>query len=113
MKAQNDLARYKQLIDKQEISQQQYDQAVADAKASAATVEAARASADAAKAQIEQAQGKLLQANADLRTAQTAPQTMQVTRSRAAIGGSQRPAEESANSTRRSSICNTPRSSRP
>src|SRR5947209_16336043 len=27
-KAQNDLARYKQLIDKQEISQQQYDQAV-------------------------------------------------------------------------------------
>src|ERR1022692_3571863 len=83
VKAQNDLARYKQLIDKQEISQQQYDQAVANSQASAATVEAARASADAAKAQIDQAQGKLLQANADLRAAQTAPQMMQATRSRA------------------------------
>jgi len=83
VKAQNDLVRYKQLIDKQEISQQQYDQAVAAAKASAASLEAARATADAAAAQVEQAQGKLLQASADLRTAQTAPQTVQVTRSRA------------------------------
>ena len=40
MKAQNDLVRYKQLVDKQEISQQQYDQAIAAAKASAAAVEA-------------------------------------------------------------------------
>src|ERR1700677_1542145 len=45
-KAQNDLARYKILIDKQEISQQQYDQAVDSAQAAAATVEAARANAD-------------------------------------------------------------------
>ena len=83
VKAQNDLVRYKQLVDKQEISQQQYDQAVAAARANAATVDAARASADAAAAQVEQAQGKLLQAEADLRTAQTAPQTVQVSRSRA------------------------------
>ncbi len=82
-KAQDDLIRYKQLIDKEEISAQQYDQAVAAAKASAATVEAARASADAANAQIEQAQGRLLQANAELRAAETAPQMMQATRSRA------------------------------
>src|SRR5262249_17356699 len=46
-KAQNDLVRYKQLVDKQEISQQQYDQAIAAAKASAAAVEAAKATADA------------------------------------------------------------------
>src|ERR1700738_4458890 len=52
VKAQNDLARYKQLIDKQEISQQQYDQATAAANASAAGVEAARASADAAQQQV-------------------------------------------------------------
>jgi membrane fusion protein, multidrug efflux system len=83
-KAQNDLVRYKQLIDKQEISQQQYDQAVASAQAAAATVQAARASADAAAAQIEQAQSKLQQAGADLRTAGTAPQTLRVTRARAA-----------------------------
>ena len=83
-KAQNDLVRYKQLIDKQEISQQQYDQAVAAAQAAAATLEAAKAAADAAQAQIAQAQGKSEQASADLRTAQTAPKTMQVMRSRAA-----------------------------
>jgi len=83
VKAQNDLVRYKQLIDKQEISEQQYDQAVAAAQAGAATVEAAKANADAAQAEIEQAQGKLLQANADFRNAQTAPQTMRVIRSRA------------------------------
>jgi len=83
VKAQDDLVRYKQLIDKQEISAQQYDQAVAASKASSASVEAYKAGADAAQAQIEQAQGKLLQANADLRNAQTAPQLVQVTRSRA------------------------------
>jgi membrane fusion protein (multidrug efflux system) len=83
VKAQNDLARYKQLIDKQEISQQQYDQAIAAANGSAAGLEAARAAADAAAAQVEQAQSKLLQASADLRTAQTAPQMMQAIRSRA------------------------------
>ena len=83
VKAQNDLVRYKQLIDKQEISQQQYDQAIANAKAAAATVAAEKAAADAAAAQIDQAQGKLEQANADLRTALTAPQTLQATRSRA------------------------------
>jgi membrane fusion protein, multidrug efflux system len=84
VKAQNDLVRYKQLIDKEEISQQQYDQAIASAQAAAATVVAAKANADGAQAQIDQAQGKLQQANADLRTALTAPQTMRATRSRAA-----------------------------
>jgi membrane fusion protein (multidrug efflux system) len=82
-KAQNDLVRYKQLIDKQEISQQQYDQAVASAQAAAATVQAARASADAYAAQLQQAQSRLQQAGAELRTAGTAPQTMRVTRARA------------------------------
>src|SRR6266478_3223178 len=82
-KAQNDLIRYKLLIEKQEISQQQYDQAVASAQASAATLQAARASADAYAAQIEQAQSKLQQAGADLRNAGTAPQTMRATRARA------------------------------
>src|SRR5271168_4503174 len=68
-KAQNDLLRYKVLIDKQEISEQQYDQAVASAQAAAATLQAARSNADAAAAQIKQAQSKLDQANADLRNA--------------------------------------------
>jgi len=84
VKAQNDLTRYKLLVDKQEISQQQYDQAVASAKASTATVEAARAGADAAQQQVTQAQGKLVQAQANWANANTAPRQMQVTRAKAA-----------------------------
>jgi membrane fusion protein (multidrug efflux system) len=84
VKAQNDLVRYQQLIDKQEISQQQFDQAVAAAKADAAAVDAARATADALRSQVTQAEDKLSQAQANWRNAQTAPQQMQVIRSKAA-----------------------------
>ena len=83
VKAQNDLVRYKQLVDKQEISQQQYDQATAAAAASKAAVEAARASAQAAQEQVTQAQGRLVQAEANWRSANTAPKQMQVIRARA------------------------------
>jgi membrane fusion protein (multidrug efflux system) len=84
VKAQNDLSRYKQLVDKQEISEQQYDQAVASSKASAAAVDAARATADAAQSQVTQAQGKLVDAEANLSNARTAPRQMEITRSKAA-----------------------------
>ena len=84
VKAQNDLARYKQLVQKQEISQQQFDQATAAAQASAAAVEGARANADAAQQQVMQAQGKLVQAQANWANANTAPRQMQVTRAKAA-----------------------------
>jgi membrane fusion protein, multidrug efflux system len=84
VKAQNDLVRYKQLVDKQEISQQQYDQAVAAATASAASVNQARANADAAREQVTQAQERLLSAEANWRNAQTAPRQMQVIHSRQA-----------------------------
>src|SRR5216683_62862 len=89
VKAQNDLGRYKQLVEKQEISQQQYDQAVAASRASEAAVQAARAMADAAQSQVTQAQGKLAQAEANWRNAQTAPKQMQVMRSRAASAEAQ------------------------
>jgi membrane fusion protein (multidrug efflux system) len=82
-KAQNDLARYKILIDKQEISEQQYDQAVDSSQSAAAALQAARANADALAAQIKQAQSKLEQANADLRNAGNAPQQMRFIRARA------------------------------
>jgi membrane fusion protein (multidrug efflux system) len=83
VKAQNDLGRYKQLVEKQEISQQQYDQATAAARASEAAVEAARAGADAAQQQVTQAEGKLVQAQANFRNANTAPRQMQIIRARA------------------------------
>lgn len=84
VKAQNDLVRYKQLVQKQEISEQQFDQATAAAQASAAAVAAARASADAAQQQVTQAQGKLVQAQANWANASTAPRQMRVSRARAA-----------------------------
>jgi membrane fusion protein (multidrug efflux system) len=83
VKAQNDLVRYKQLVDKQEISEQQYDQAVAAAHAGTASVDAARASASAADNQVRQAQSRLLQAQANLRAAATGPQQVETYRSRA------------------------------
>ena len=94
VKAQNDLGRYKQLVDKQEISQQQYDQATAAAKASAAGVAAARASADAAQQQVTQAQGKLVQAQANWSNANTAPKQMQITRAKADLCSRRSAAQE-------------------
>src|SRR4051794_4022045 len=83
VKAQNDLARYKQLVSKQEISQQQYDQAYAAAQAGAAGVDASRAGVAAAQQQVKAAQSRVLQAQANLRSAQTAPQQVSAIRSRA------------------------------
>ena len=74
VKAQNDLARYKQLVDKQEISQQTYDQAVAAATASTAGVAAAKASVAGAAQQVTQAHARLAQAQAGWRSSQTGPQ---------------------------------------
>jgi membrane fusion protein, multidrug efflux system len=79
-KAQSDVARYKQLVDKKEISEQQYEQALDAAKATAAGVNAARASANAAQEQVHQAQSHLLEAQASLRAAGTAPQQINVSK---------------------------------
>src|SRR5580658_6250227 len=82
-KSQLDLGRYKQLVDKQEISQQQYDQADAAAKADAAAVVAARSSAAAAAQQVTQARSKLVNAEAGLRQSQTAPRQVATSEARA------------------------------
>ena len=83
VKAQNDLARYKQLISKQEISQQQYDQAYAAAQAGSAAVDAARAAAAAAQQQVRAAQSRVTQAEANRRSAQTGPEQVKAIRARA------------------------------
>lgn len=83
VKAQSDLARYKELVQKQEISQQLYDQAVAVAKADASAVVAAQASASAAEQQIGQAKAKLAAADANLLASQTGPQQVASTRAKA------------------------------
>ena len=83
VKAQNDLVRYKQLVDKQEISRQLYDQAVAAAASGDATVAAAKANVSAAEQQITQARARLATAQANLRSSQTGPQQVASTRAKA------------------------------
>ena len=65
-KAQADVARYKMLVDKDEVPRQQYDQVVATAKALEATVEANQASAESARKVVDQRQAQLEEARAHL-----------------------------------------------
>jgi membrane fusion protein (multidrug efflux system) len=83
IKVQDDLRRYGQLIGKREISQQQYDQAVAAAKASAAAVTEAQAGVAAAEQRVTQERSRLQQAQAELRSAHTRPEQMRVTQAKA------------------------------
>jgi membrane fusion protein (multidrug efflux system) len=82
VKAQDDLQRYKLLVDKREVSAQIYDQALAAARASTATVASARASESAAAQFVQQAKSRLAQAQANYQYAQTGPQQVSSTRSR-------------------------------
>jgi membrane fusion protein (multidrug efflux system) len=84
VRAQDDVKRYKLLVDKQEVSAQIYDTAFAAARASTATVAAARANEAAAAQAVQQARSKLAQAEANHRSAQTGPQQVASTRARAA-----------------------------
>ncbi len=72
--AQQNLARMKQLIGRDEISQQQYDAAVAEANAAAATASAARAAAAQSEQAVPVAQSHVAQAKAAVSQAQTAVQ---------------------------------------
>lgn len=83
VKAQDDLRRYKLLVDKREVSQQIYDQALAGARASTANVAAAQASESAAQQFVQQAQSKLTQAAANHAYAQTGPQQVTSSKERA------------------------------
>jgi membrane fusion protein (multidrug efflux system) len=82
VRAQDDLHRYKLLVDQREVAQQVYDQALASAKSSAAAVSAAGASESAAEQFIQQARSRLAQADANHKYAQTAPQQVSSTRAR-------------------------------
>ena len=84
-----DLIRYAQLVAKENISRQQYDHAVAAAKANRAAIVSATAAVQSYEQALHQAEGKLLQAKADLRSAQTAPQQVSVARAKAEAANSQ------------------------
>jgi len=89
-KASDDVTRYRQLVAKDEISQQIYDQAAQTAAAAKATIDArtasvneARQNVDVAQAAILQAEAKIEQAEASIRAAMTAPQQIAVSQARA------------------------------
>jgi membrane fusion protein (multidrug efflux system) len=82
-KTDADLVRYAQLVEKEDVSRQQYDSALAAAQSNRAAVRSAAAGVAAAKQALQQSQGKLLQARADLRNAQTAPQQVSLVHSKA------------------------------
>ncbi|HVI08351.1 MAG TPA: HlyD family secretion protein [Candidatus Binatia bacterium] len=82
VKAQDDLQRYKLLVDKREVSQQIYDQALAAARSSTASVAAAQANESAAEQFVQQARSRLTQARANHVYAETGPQQVSSTRSR-------------------------------
>jgi membrane fusion protein (multidrug efflux system) len=85
-KASQDVERYKTLVAKDEISRQQYDQAVSAAEAAKATVESQKASVAeaqqniaAAEVAVEQARAKVAQAEATVESAMTGPQQIAIT----------------------------------
>jgi membrane fusion protein, multidrug efflux system len=90
-KAQRDVERLKGLVAKDEISQQQFDAAVAASDAARAAADAAGADVTAAQHAVEMAAGHITQARAGatqahaaLASARTAPQQLAATRARAA-----------------------------
>ncbi len=89
-KASDDEARYKLLVAKDEISQQQYDTSVSTAAAAKATVDArvaavaeAEQNISVAQSAVEEANARISQAEASVQAAMTAPQQVAVTQSRA------------------------------
>lgn len=77
-----DLVRYSELLKRENISRQQYDQAVAEAKSNRAAVEVAQSSQRAAEQALRQTRDKQHQAEADLKIAQTAPQQVAIQRTK-------------------------------
>ena len=82
-KAKLDLERYTPLVQKDVISKQQFDQAVATADADKAAVDNAKANQAAAQAQIKVSEEKVKQAVAQFQNAQSAPQQLQAQRAKA------------------------------
>ncbi len=66
VKAQADVARYKALVDKNEVARAEYDQVVATANALTASADSARSSAESAQKVVEQRQAQFDQAKSRL-----------------------------------------------
>ncbi len=96
IRSQHDFERMKQLIAKDEVSQQQYDAAFAISESmhasrdlAEASIKEAQESVGAAEARVTQANGTVLEAKAAVTAAQTGPQQVTITKSRAATAEAQ------------------------
>jgi membrane fusion protein (multidrug efflux system) len=83
IKAKLDVERYSPLVQKDVISKQQFDQAVATAAADEAALNSAKQSATAAEAAVRMSQDRVKQNQAQLAQAQTGPKQIQIQRARA------------------------------
>jgi len=83
VKAQDDLQRYKLLVDQKEVAEQVYDQALAAARSSTASIAAAQANEAAAQQAVQQARSRLREAQANHQSAETGPQQVSSTRAKA------------------------------
>jgi membrane fusion protein (multidrug efflux system) len=81
-KAQLDLKRYTPLVEKDVISKQQYDAAVATAAADEAALQQAQANVRANEDAIRVARSRVVQAESSLKNAQTRPNQMAIQRSK-------------------------------
>ncbi len=82
-KAKLDLERYKPLVEKDVISKQQWDQAVATADADKAALDNAKANEAAARAQVKVSEDRVKQAVAQYQGAQSAPQQVAAQKAKA------------------------------
>lgn len=82
-KAQLDLQRYKPLVEKDVISKQQFDAAVAAADGNKAALEQAKATLEAAQANVRVTKDRVASAQASYKNAQTAPQLVAIQKARA------------------------------
>jgi len=92
VKAASDVERFKGLVAKDEIAQQQYDAAVSSAESARASADAATSDVHAAQAAIavaeqraRQARGTAAQAQATLQASRTGPEQLRVTKARADV----------------------------
>ncbi len=82
VKAKLDVERYTPLVQRDVISKQQFDQAVATAKADEAALAQAKQTADAGRTAVTMAQDRVVQTKAQLQNAKTAPEQIRIQKAR-------------------------------
>ena len=89
IKAKLDVERYTPLVQRDVISKQQFDQAVATARADEAALDQAKQNTAAAEANVRIEQARVVQTKANLENAKTAPEQIRIQKARAAQAAAQ------------------------